>query len=970
MLATLTLVRRAPLAISHRSTTPGIVSVAAAASTALSSVARAGYTSRRMSDPPPPDDDPAAPDDRTVRLQPEERLAGNGERGSHEPPTIVERVDPETMLDQALAPTRVAGGGDDRPAARPQLEADFGPYQLGALAASDEREGTRHLARDVSLGRDVVLWLPPPELLADSARRERLRRDARALARSTHPHLVAIYAIETDADGRLALALEQVRGEPIDALVERGELAADDSRWPRLIGQAALALDAAAALGVHHGDLRADDLLLCDGETLKIDCFPLGGEPSDAADPALADRRALGEALLPLAGAKPAVRAVLERLASPRSLDTEALLQQMEPLLPGTTVRVELPQRLGAVAFDWVTLQVVGVVVALPMLGFEMQPGLTLLDLHGALIAYYVLMIGYVVLCERRWGSTLGMMAFRAEVERTGGGRPGWLSTIGRAMLSWVPISIGLEQILVLASNLNHQDPALAGAIASGTIVLVVVDLVLMNASGKRALHDRLTGTHVVRRTPERLPRNTPPTPQQDATRELDPERLAKARASGERIGRAVVVDALGEGGMGQVYLGYDEGLERQVAIKVLGEELGGDAEFEDRFHREARLLADLSHHNVVQLYGYGVDRDRPYFSMELVHGDNLTQLLDRRGPLSEREAIELMLQACQGLAAANHREIVHRDIKPSNMILTGSGVLKVVDFGMAKGGEVGSSTETGVVMGTPHYMSPEQGQGEDTDHRSDIYSLGASFYHLLTGAYPYTAKTPMGVVVKHITEPFPAGRLERVASPGMTKLIARMMAKKADDRPADYASLMAELRKLLPRERVPARLSSRFAAALIDGAATLTGLLVLVPLALLVAWLTQSWLGPEDSRRLVVEGLLPLWLALLLSPALFALRGLWLRGQTAGMRALGIGLRQPDGELPSRLARLVAWVLSMQGLTAIVILLSALSPPAGVVGVGWLLILLRWLAGLLLAWTTRRGLSDRLSGSRLIYVD
>ncbi|MCU0723967.1 MAG: serine/threonine protein kinase, partial [Planctomycetes bacterium] len=283
-------------------------------------------------------------------------------------------------------------------------------------------------------------------------------------------------------------------------------------------------------------------------------------------------------------------------------------------------------------------------------------------------------------------------------------------------------------------------------------------------------------------------------------------------------IGKAIagfrVQLKLGQGGMGSVYLAEQERLKRPVALKVLPQQLQArDPKFVDRFMREARSAAGLAHPNVTQVYDAGEADGSWYIAMEYIRGMGLNDLIDRHGRSTPEEAVEVVLQAARGLGAAAAAGIIHRDVKPSNIMITKDGVVKVTDFGLAKDmGEDTGLTASGQVMGTPAYMSPEQGEGLAVDSRSDIYSLGATLFELLTGTQPYRGSTALAIIRAHCDAPVPK-LSERLpgASPDLEALVARMIAKKPEDRFPDFRSLIAAL------EFLQARLAESKAAVPID---------------------------------------------------------------------------------------------------------------------------------------------------------
>jgi len=262
--------------------------------------------------------------------------------------------------------------------------------------------------------------------------------------------------------------------------------------------------------------------------------------------------------------------------------------------------------------------------------------------------------------------------------------------------------------------------------------------------------------------------------------------------APGSRVGVFRIDRILGRGGMGVVYEAFDTQLQRTAAFKVLGPEHVRDTEHVDRFRREARSAAALSHPNITHIYGMGVDLGVHWFAMELVRGHTLSQLLETDGPLSPELGLEFLYQVVQGLRAAHAKEIIHRDLKPTNLIVSEHGLVKITDFGLAK--LITSSVEitaTGIIMGTPLYMSPEQGRGENVDHRSDMYSLGCTFFHLISGSPPHSGETAMAVIVDHITGDSPRLKLKCEAGKRLAEIIGKMMEKSSNERFEDYDALL-----------------------------------------------------------------------------------------------------------------------------------------------------------------------------------
>jgi len=265
--------------------------------------------------------------------------------------------------------------------------------------------------------------------------------------------------------------------------------------------------------------------------------------------------------------------------------------------------------------------------------------------------------------------------------------------------------------------------------------------------------------------------------------------------------------DKVGEGGMAVVYRAQDMLLERVVAVKILREQFASDREFVERFRLEALSAASFNHQNVVNIYDVGEDDGVYYIVMEHVEGETLKEIIRRRGRIPEREAVEIAIQIAEGLGAAHRRNLVHRDIKPHNILITDDGAVKVTDFGIARASSAVSLTQTGTVIGSVHYFSPQQARGEAVDSASDIYSLGVVLFEMLTGRLPYTGESPVAVALKHIQEEPPHVRsIAPDVSIEVDRLVAKMMSKEKEHRPASTAILLKELdavRRALP-DRAP----------------------------------------------------------------------------------------------------------------------------------------------------------------------
>lgn len=222
-----------------------------------------------------------------------------------------------------------------------------------------------------------------------------------------------------------------------------------------------------------------------------------------------------------------------------------------------------------------------------------------------------------------------------------------------------------------------------------------------------------------------------------------------------EKIGRYEVKSELGRGGMATVYRAFDPNFDREVAIKVLPREMLHDPQFRSRFEREIKMIASLEHPSIVPVYDTGEFNEQPYFVMRFMNGGSLSDVIEKGG-ISIQDTAKIVEKVAQGLAYAHRKGVIHRDLKPDNILFDENGEPFISDFGVAKLTESTSNLTGSGVIGTPAYMSPEQAQGVEIDQRSDVYGLGVIVYQMLSGHQPYSADTPMGVVVKHITEPVP----------------------------------------------------------------------------------------------------------------------------------------------------------------------------------------------------------------------
>lgn len=272
----------------------------------------------------------------------------------------------------------------------------------------------------------------------------------------------------------------------------------------------------------------------------------------------------------------------------------------------------------------------------------------------------------------------------------------------------------------------------------------------------------------------------------------------------GQKIdGRYQIIRTIGEGGMANVYLAYDTILEREVAVKILRGDLSSDEKFIKRFQREAKAASSLNHPNIVEMYDVGEDEGNYFIVMEYVNGKTLKSLIKKRGALSLSEVIDIMLQLTSGIACAHESYIIHRDIKPQNVMILEDGRVKITDFGIAVALKSNELTQTNSVMGSVHYLPPEQANGSGATVKSDIYSLGILMYELLTGKLPFKGDNAVEIAIKQMKDRLPSITAQNPNIPqSVENVVLRACAKNPKNRYASALEMHEDLKTVLSEER------------------------------------------------------------------------------------------------------------------------------------------------------------------------
>ncbi len=325
---------------------------------------------------------------------------------------------------------------------------------------------------------------------------------------------------------------------------------------------------------------------------------------------------------------------------------------------------------------------------------------------------------------------------------------------------------------------------------------------------------------------------------------------------------RYEILEELGKGGMGEVYKVRDNTLDEEMALKVLKPEIAADKDIIERFKNELKLARKIGHRNVCRMFDLNEEEETPYITMEYVKGEDLKSFIRNKEKLKEEELIALAMQVCEGLAEAHRLGVVHRDLKPQNIMIDEKNNAKVMDFGIARSVEASGITQSGVMIGTPDYMSPEQAEGEEADQRSDIYALGVILYEMVTGSVPFKGDTAFSVALKHKTKlPSDPRKLNPEISESLSRLILVCMEKERERRYQTAEALLADLRNIEDGLPLGTKIRPRretFTSALIRKKLFIPAVVVALAIIAVVIWqlLPQKEaipLTPSDKSSLAV---------------------------------------------------------------------------------------------------------------------
>lgn len=716
--------------------------------------------------------------------------------------------------------------------ARDEDEATIVSGYRNLQATHDWSGGTVFRAHHAGLDRRVRLLVLDSSADAE-ARRAFLSR-AERLSQINHPNTISILEAGQQ-NGSAFVAEERVDGAPLSGFLprSRGERWREgfypNERLLKAVRDAALGLGAIHDQGLTHGDLNPDSLIMDRNDTVRVIGLASAAEASD-------DRfAAAGED-----SANPSVADDLHRLAavffylttgmlpgqSDPSLSADSLAAKMRRLNPGLRrdfcqlvadcldprisrfqTATELATRLNAMLERRVVksagrtrsysmlLEGIGLLLVIGLVSraladqWQSTPG-------GSALLILVIPTIYLIGFETFAGWTPVRRLFGIRLLNHAGDRFSWPRRAARALMKLAVLMLIFMLPALLIPLLARAGLSLVanGAITTfaATSPLLLLYILAWRIPSHWYLYDLLAGVtwaEEIKISSDALLENRA---EQEAQQPLEVI---------DRADQYDICETLGEGGMGQVYRAHDRILDRDVAIKTLVGRLIDDPLLLERFQREARLAAKVSHNNVAKVFGTGIWNDTPYIAMELVDGRNLQEMIRESGPLAIETAWSYTIAAAEALAAADRSGVVHRDIKPANLMVTREGLLKVTDFGVSRPTQVDNSvTEVGTIVGTPAYMAPEQAMGKEVDCRCDIYALGMTLYHMLTGRPPFQGANVVEILAQQMEE-YPPSLLDQISklTPAQEQVFLKMIAKKPDDRYCSYQELLVDLKQFAP---------------------------------------------------------------------------------------------------------------------------------------------------------------------------
>jgi serine/threonine protein kinase len=849
-----------------------------------------------------------------------------------------ESVCSQCLLAAGLAKSTIAPAGTEQvtlpptlppksSAARVQTSQDEGDVVAGYCdleALHDWSGGTVFKAFHRGLERRARLCVL--ETSADSETRRDFLNRAEKLSQINHPNTVSILEAGEHA-GSAFVAEELVDGAPLGGFLPRSWR----ERWregffpgdalTRAMRDAASGLHAIHEAGLIHGHLNPDSLLLDRHSHVRVIGLETAAETSDdrfasptespanktvatdihrlgaiffflttgilpgEADPALR-RETLTARMRKLNGGLrrdfcELVVRCLDPISCPYKSANE-LAEDLNRLLEKRFSKASGRARIYSLLLESFLLLVATSVIVM-LLRDRLENDLT----SYAMLPLFVLMI-YVALCETLLGWTPVRRLFGFRLVNHAGDRISWWRRLARVGMKFSILSLLFLMpalVVPLASRLGMHFAVLLVVIPlSAVSPLILIYLASHWIPSHWAFYDLLAGV----------------TWAEESKVVLDPlvanpadEGSKQHDSVVDRIDQYDIYEPLGEGGMGQVFRAHDRTLHRDVAIKTLVGQLMDDPVLLERFQREARLAAKVSHNNVAKVFGTGLWNDTPYIAMELVQGRNLQETVRDQGPLPITVAWAYIISAAEALSAADRSGVVHRDIKPANLMVTPDGQLKVTDFGVSRQIKVDYSvTEVGTIVGTPAYMAPEQAMGKDVDCRCDIYALGMTLYHMLTGRPPFRGSNVVEILAQQMEEN-PPSLTDQVndLTAAQNAVFLKMIAKKPDQRYASYDALLADLRQFAPGADRFASPTKRIAAE----ACNFAGAYLIFTMMLASFFLLGRNLGITDDNGTQVVG----WS---MAACFSAFVGMYLfmigrYGETPGKRLLGLQVARADGQ-------------------------------------------------------------------------